>query len=241
MQRLHALALEPVAEMMADPNSYGFRPHRSTADAIGQCFTVLARKDAAAWILEGDIRACFDTINHQWLGQNIPMDGKILCTWLKAGYIDKSVYYRTEEGAPQGSPISPILANMTLDGLEDVITRVVSRRDKVHVVRYCDDFIVTGATRAILEQKVKPALKAFLAMRGLELSERKTQITHIKFDGMSKSGQKQPRMIPPTGPTSRDVFEGRALAEIKQGSLIERKAGMKMSKRPGHVGGLRVA
>jgi RNA-directed DNA polymerase len=67
MQALYLLALDPIAETQGDPNSYGFRNERSTADAIGQCFTVLSHKHAASWILEGDIRACFDGISHEWL------------------------------------------------------------------------------------------------------------------------------------------------------------------------------
>ena len=85
MQSLWKLALEPVAETRADPNSYGFRPERSTADAIGQCFTLLARRDSAAWVLEGDIRGCFDNISHEWLLRNIPMDRTILGRWLQSG------------------------------------------------------------------------------------------------------------------------------------------------------------
>lgn len=67
MQALHLFVLEPVAETLADPNAYGFRPRRSAADAIAQCFQVLCRKSAAQWILEGDIKACFDRISHPWL------------------------------------------------------------------------------------------------------------------------------------------------------------------------------
>jgi RNA-directed DNA polymerase len=78
MQALYLLALEPVAETQADRNAYGFRPKRSTADAIGQCFNALARKHSPQWILEGDIRACFDRISHSWLVSHIPMDKSIL-------------------------------------------------------------------------------------------------------------------------------------------------------------------
>jgi hypothetical protein len=67
MQALHLMALEPIAETYADHNSYGFRRGRSTADAIEQCFTILSRGDAAEWILEGDIKGCFDHINHRWM------------------------------------------------------------------------------------------------------------------------------------------------------------------------------
>ena len=78
MQALWKLALEPVAETRADRNSYGFRPARSTADAIAHCFNALAKRTSAEWLLEGDIRGCFDNISHEWLLRNIPMDKKIL-------------------------------------------------------------------------------------------------------------------------------------------------------------------
>src|SRR5271166_2390981 len=85
MQALHALALKPIAETVADRNSYGFREGRSCADAIGQCFCALAKSYAPVWVLEGDIKSCFDRISHQWLLANIPMDAGILRRWLDAG------------------------------------------------------------------------------------------------------------------------------------------------------------
>jgi RNA-directed DNA polymerase len=102
MQALYLLALDPIAETQGDPNSYGFRTARSTADAIEQCFNVLARKHSPLWILEGDIRACFDGIGHEWLLAHIPMDKVMLRKWLKAGFVDKQVLYPTEAGVPQG-------------------------------------------------------------------------------------------------------------------------------------------
>src|SRR5215510_4088998 len=84
MQALYLLALEPVAETLADPNSYGFRPRRSIADALGQCFIALAKEDSPQWILEGDIESCFDRISHRWLLDNVHMDRDILRKWLKA-------------------------------------------------------------------------------------------------------------------------------------------------------------
>lgn len=103
MQALYKLALEPIAEMKADRHSYGFRPERSTADAIEQCYTVLSRRKAGAkWILEADIQGCFDNISHGWLLTNIPMDKEILRKWLKAGFMVGSVLYATKQGAAQG-------------------------------------------------------------------------------------------------------------------------------------------
>ncbi len=85
MQALYLLALDPVAEVTGDPNSYGFRSHRSTADAIGQCFCALGKRISAQWILEGDIKACFDRISHDWLLTHIPMEKAMLKKWLNAG------------------------------------------------------------------------------------------------------------------------------------------------------------
>src|SRR6185436_4499615 len=181
MQALHALALAPIAETIGDRNSYGFRQGRSCADAIGQCFCALAKSYAPVWVLEGDIKSCFDRISHDWLLAHIPMDARMLRYWLKAGYWEKGQLFPTRQGTPQGGLISPLLANMALDGMQKTITEAVSKRaDKVNFVRYADDFIVTGATEQLLEQKVKPALTAFLTQRGLELSEQKTVITHIQ-------------------------------------------------------------
>jgi RNA-directed DNA polymerase len=180
MQALYALALAPIAETLADRYSYGFREGRGCADALEQCFTILSQQTSAPWILEGDIRACFDEINHEWLLHNVPMDKQLLRLWLEAGYWEKEQLFPTAKGTPQGGLISPLLANFALDGMERAVKAAAGRRDKVNFVRYADDFVVTGATQELLEQKVKPALTAFLKQRGLELSEQKTVITHIE-------------------------------------------------------------
>ena len=181
MQALYALALAPVAETVADPNSYGFREGRSCADALEHAHIMLSRKHSPQWVLEGDIRSCFDLISHEWLLQHVPMDRQILAKWLKAGYWEKDQLFPTRQGTPQGGIISPLLANLALDGMQKAVRQAVRKEgNKVNFVRYADDFIVTGATPELLEQKVKPALTAFLLPRGLELSEQKTVITHVK-------------------------------------------------------------
>ena len=177
MQALYLLALEPVSEMQSDFNSYGFRPHRSTADAIERAFKVLCQRRSAQWILEGDIKSCFDNISHQWLLDNVSLDKRILSQWLKAGYIENQTLFPTSEGTPQGGIISPVLANLTLDGLEAVV-RTNNLSNKVNMVRYADDFIITGATKELLED-IKLRIVSFLAERGLTLSDEKTTITHI--------------------------------------------------------------
>lgn len=180
MQALHLLALQPIAETTADKHSYGFRPARSTADAIEQCFNCLCQKTSAQWVLEGDIKACFDQIDHRWLTAHIPMDISVLQQWLTAGFIDKGTFNETEAGTPQGGIASPTLANMALDGLEQVVKKATRPTDKINVIRYADDFVVTGQSREILEQQVKPAIVDFLQQRGLSLSEEKTHIIHIE-------------------------------------------------------------
>ena len=199
VQALHLLALEPISEILADNASYGFRQKRSCHDAIERCFIHLSRKDSATWVLEGDIKGCFDNINHNWLLQNIPMDKKILQQWLKAGFVENKQLFQTDMGTPQGGIISPTLANMTLDGLEATIDNAFDikiRSDgcrknnpyKIHLIRYADDFIVTASNKDILENKVKPLIEEFLNHRGLQLAPEKTKITHIT-DGFNFLGQ----------------------------------------------------
>ena len=202
MQALHALALKPIAETTGDRNSYGFREGRSCADAIGQAFCALAKSYAPVWVLEGDIKSCFDRISHSWLLKNIPMDKRTLQQWLAAGYWEKGRLFPTREGTPQGGIISPLLANLTLDGMEKAVrSQIRIRRDQVNFIRYADDFIVTARTKETLEQRVKPAVVAFLAEGGLELSEQKTTLTHIeagfKFLGQNVRKYKNKLVIKP--------------------------------------------
>lgn len=187
MQALHLLGLEPVAETTSDPNSYGFRRHRSTADAMGQIFVCISKKASAQWVLEADIQGCFDHINHEWLVRHVPMNKATLRKWLKAGVVHQGRLSPTEEGTPQGGIISPTLANMCLNGLEtDLMAHLVARHGKskvkglkVHVVRYADDFVITGGSQELLENEIRPWIEAFLAQRGLRLSPEKTKVVHI--------------------------------------------------------------
>jgi RNA-directed DNA polymerase len=159
MQALHLLALDPVAESTGDANSYGFRSHRSTADAIVKCKTLLSRVHSPKWILEGDIKGCFDNISHGWMLKHVPTDKRTLSKWLKAGYVEHNRLFPTEAGTPQGGIISPTLANVTLDGLEELLrTKFKSRKHKVHLVRYADDFIVTASSKELLEQADGPCV-----------------------------------------------------------------------------------
>ena len=195
-QALYLLALIPVAETTADGNSYGFRPERSTADAIGHCFQTLAKKRSAGWVMEGDIRGCYDNISHEWMLHHIPTDKEVLRRWLKAGFVENRNFFPTVAGTPQGGIISPTLANLTLDGLEQLLKdnfppkriRKQTIRFKVNLTRYADDFIITGNTKELLEKEVKPLVEQFLRDRGLQLSPEKTCITPIE-QGIDFLGQ----------------------------------------------------
>ena len=197
MQAVWYAALSPIVEERADPNAYGFRPKRSAHDAIEQCFNVLARNSSARWIFEGDIHACFDQISHEWLLDNIPMNRIVLRKFLKAGFMENEKHHVTHLGTPQGGIISPSLAVMALSGLE---TQVVSPRarqrdkEKIHMITYADDFIVTAASEQDLKEKVIPTLAVRLKEVGLELSTEKSRITRVEdgFDFLGFNIRKYP-------------------------------------------------
>ncbi len=194
MQALYLLGLDPIAESQADGHSYGFRPERRCADALDQIHTLASCRHGPQWILEGDIKACFDRISHDWLLTHVPMDRQLLGQWLKAGFLEKHAWFATMEGTPQGGIISPALANWTLDGLQRLLadrfatTSRQHRKFKVHLVRYADDFLITGTSKGLLRDQVQPLVAHFLKERGLELSHEKTRITHIE-DGFDFLGQ----------------------------------------------------
>jgi RNA-directed DNA polymerase len=186
-QALHLLALDPVLESMSDPNSYGFRKNRSTADAMSQIFIKMSQKVSAQWVLDADIEGFFDNISQTWMLDHIRTDKSILRKWLESGVVDRGQLVATIAGTPQGGVISPALANWTLNGLESGLMAHLGAkwgtsriwRLKVGVIRYADDFIVTGASKELLETEVRPWIEAFLAERGLRLSVAKTKIVHI--------------------------------------------------------------
>jgi RNA-directed DNA polymerase len=172
---------------------------RHARDAIGHLFNVLSKEGSAQWVLEGDIKGCFDNISHRWMLDNVCTDTKVLERWLKAGYVENRTLFPTDAGTPQGGIISPVLSNLVLDGLEDLLGKRFGsrkldgnnntvRKFAVHFVRYADDFCITGNSKELLENDVMPMVRAFLVDRGLTLSATKTKITHIS-DGFDFLGQ----------------------------------------------------
>ena len=203
-QAIHLQALQPIAETTADPNSYGFRPKRRCADAIAQCFNIFRQPPAATWLLDGAIEGCFDHIAFPWLEQPIPMPKRLLSTWLRRGFGDRGTLFPTTAGVPQGGIISPVISNMVLDGLEDVVRggHWHRRGHQINYVRWADDFIVTANSREALEHTVLPAVNAFLAARGMRLSPHKTIITPLA-QGFDFLGQTVRKHVRPNGKSAK--------------------------------------
>lgn len=182
-------ALEPQWEAKFESTSYGFRPKRSTHDAIANLFTKLSSKSKRTWIFEGDFKGCFDNLNHQHILDELSCfpAKEVISKWLKAGYIDNETFNETNHGTPQGGIVSPLLANIALHGMEKElgVKYIYNKRDgyildknSVAITRYADDFVILCKTQeeAIsMYEKLKP----YLSKRGLVLAEEKTKITNI--------------------------------------------------------------
>lgn len=190
-------ALEPCWEAQFEPTSYGFRPGRSTHDAISHCHNRL-RKGHDEWVLDADIKGAFDNISHEYLLKtlgNIP-GRELIKQWLKAGYMEDEIFHPTQSGTPQGGVISPLLANIALHGLGELLASYVkvkeyqsspkAKRQRVTkqklprygFCRYADDFIVTAETQEDLEF-VLPIIQKWMKERGLQLNKEKTQIVQV--------------------------------------------------------------
>ncbi len=184
-QALVKLALEPEWEAKFEPNSYGFRPGRSCHDAVGAIFDSI--RIQPKYVLDADIAKCFDRIDHQALLNKLatfPTMRRVIKGWLEAGVVDGGELFPTDEGTPQGGVASPLLANIALHGLEEVIIKAFPRHrvaggesKKPTVVRYADDFVVLHRDLAVIEQ-VKQVVSDWLAGMGLEMKPSKTRVTH---------------------------------------------------------------
>ena len=170
--------LEPEWEAVFEPNSYGFRAGRSCHDAIEQVHKRLqGRRGADRWVLDADIKGCFDNLAHKSILKSIKSvpRGDLIQDWMKAGYVYEGILNPTETGTPQGGVCSPLLSNIGLHGLEEFVKNYSK---KMGIIRYADDFVITAKSRKELEEII-PAVKQWLLERGLELSEEKTRLRHI--------------------------------------------------------------
>jgi RNA-directed DNA polymerase len=177
-QTLVRFVLEPAWEAKFEPNSYGFRPGRSCHDAIVAIYLSLHLK--AKWVLDADIAQCFDRIDHQALLDKLhasPSLRRCIKGWLKAGILEEEQLFPSVAGTPQGGPLSPLLANVALHGLETTITSQWKTKEKPSVIRFADDFVIMHSDRDQL-LKAKHIAEAWLRDLGLTLKPSKTRIVH---------------------------------------------------------------
>jgi len=178
-QHLVKQALEPEWEAKFEPNSYGFRPGRSCHDAIGAIYIQINKK--AKYVLDADLKGCFDNINHEALLQKLktyPTLKRVIRAWLKAGYVDNGVFEETPSGTPQGGVVSPLLANIALHGMETALAEAYRPKEgKPNFVRYADDFVVFHPTEEGIF-KAKAVVETWIKDMGLEMKPSKTRITH---------------------------------------------------------------
>jgi len=179
LQGLLKQTLEPEWEAHFEPNSYGFRPGRGCHDAIQAIFSAIHIKDQ--WVLDADIAKCFDRINHDALLEKLntsPTFRRQIRAWLKASVVDRGEFKETFEGTPQGGVISPLLANIALQGLEEhvvgTLTRNLTERYALAVIRYADDFVVIHKNRTIID-RAQELINEWLNHMGLELKPEKPE------------------------------------------------------------------
>lgn len=190
MQTIVKNALEPEWEARFEATSFGFRPGKSTMDAITQIRRVIQGKSTSPWILDADISKCFDNISHVPILQRIPVFKTIINRWLKSKVISLGKWMTTIKGTPQGGIISPLLANIALDGMDRLFNGVnrygdykmpsirIGKDKGITVIRYADDFVALAPSKETLESYVIPTIKSFLSQRGLSVNETKTSIKH---------------------------------------------------------------
>ena len=204
VQEAIRMALEPIFEVEFHDNSYGFRPNRSTHHAIFRCQQLMRSK--FSWVIEGDVKACFDMISHKAILETLREklhDNKFLeliRRFLKAGVEVEGVVKPTEKGVPQGGVVSPLLANVVLNKLDWFLHKqgrhgkamhraALYREPNLRFTRYADDWCVfiTRASKGYA-MGVREKIRGFLRCEcGLELSEEKTRITHVR-DGFDFLG-----------------------------------------------------
>lgn len=194
MQCLYAYALDPVAESWGDRKSFAYRKGRSSHDMDGYIRRGLSGDDAPAWVFVADVRKCYESISHEWIMEHIPLPGHVLHQFLKAGYVFGGELFPTDAGVGIGCSISPIVANMTLDGLQDyVYSRLYPHGDGIdypdgNMVRYADDILFTARTEETA-RRIRAYTADFLEERGLALSPEKSRIVNMAdgFTFMSRT------------------------------------------------------
>ena len=193
MQILYAFALDPISEVTADRTSFAARRGRSYFDLHAYLTRALDPKHPYGpplYLVKVDVKMCYASISRDWLMKNIPMDKHVLYEFLNAGYMFQGEFFPDDEdyGIPIGGSISPILANMTLDGIQQAIYNGLYGQDPINdyidgqMLRYADDMLITVRTYE-KANKVVAILEDFLKLRGLKLSAHKTKLIPLQFEG----------------------------------------------------------
>ena len=195
MQAIVKNALEPEWEAKFEPCSYGFRPGRSSHDAMGRIYSIARSYGTKRWVVDADIQGAFDNINHDTILDAVtgfPAQ-HLIKAWLKAGVVNEGVFQETDLGTPQGGVVSPLLANIALHGMESAIGISYKKDGDSYrvkgshaIVRYADDFVIFSESREDAEA-AQADVAHWLAHRGLALSKEKTKIRHLK-DGFNFLG-----------------------------------------------------
>jgi len=190
MATIISFALGAKWEAILEPNVMGFRPGRNTQDAMERIYYELDGKDRV--ILDADLSGFFDNINHDIISDRLGEFSRTIIRCLRAGIIEKGRLHKTMRGVVQGNPISPILANIALHGLQELFGAFTrdgryilpsykqGYNKNVCVIRYADDFVIIAPSKRILENWVLPKLRRFLDVRGIWLNEEKTKIATKK-------------------------------------------------------------
>lgn len=214
VQECMRIVLEPICEAQFYPHSYGFRPYRAQKHAIRDIVNVInagcRSPDQPVWAVEGDLKGCFDNINHRLLLQKLWRMGihdkrvlSIIKAMLKAGYIESGIYYATTIGSPQGSILSPLLSNVYLNDFDWYIGRSYmephrqckhkcndTRRLKWSGItpkynyRFADDWVILTSTQAEALRLKRQLTKYFRYRMKLDLSQEKTYVTDLRTDGI---------------------------------------------------------
>ncbi|NEP89780.1 MAG: group II intron reverse transcriptase/maturase [Okeania sp. SIO2C2] len=205
-QSLAKIALEPEWEARFEANSYGFRPGRCAKDAIAAIYSDIKR--TSYYVLNAEIEKCFGQINHRRLLNKLntyPAMRRQIKAWLKAGVIEKDVFYKTENGTPQGGVISPLLANIALHGMQEVLqeefsqkytnkamAKLYGRKPDINFNpplfhRYADNFVILHESKKVIEECLE-IINDWLENMGLKLKDSTTRIAHTLGDGKVQTG-----------------------------------------------------
>lgn len=201
VQTLISLVLDPVAEELSDQYSYGFRKHKSVHDAVHRVRFLIDKSYSPKWILDVDIKNCFDTMSHEFINKEVKpilfsVGRNFIKDWLITGIVEKGTITHPKAGTPQGGVISPILCNLCLNGVESIVRpnnpKVNTKEYKAlrgcWSVRYADDMLLFARTETRIVNDYLPKLKKFLKVRGLKISKQKSKIINLEKESLSYLG-----------------------------------------------------